>query len=138
RIDLIAGEAGRDALARLGLEPGTVMASEALFDLESTANLTAAEAAKKLGGVFGLGLDGAFHLRDKTTAKFVLGKVEEAIATVQRAFRSLRFDPLAFELTQQSRFAGAVPAQISKELANYQDALLRLQAGALTSSGGVF
>ncbi len=138
RIDLIAGDAGRDALSRLGLEPATIMATELLFDLESSRNLTAQEAAKNLGGVFGLGLDDNFHLRDKATAKFVLGKIESAISTVQRAFRSLRFDPFAFELTQQNRFAGAVPAQLSKELANYQGALLRLQAGSLNSSGGFF
>ncbi|GAB4148146.1 MAG: hypothetical protein Tsb0016_18990 [Sphingomonadales bacterium] len=138
RIDLIAGDAGRDALSRLGLEPATIMATELLFDLESNRNLTAQEAAQNLGGVFGLDLDDNFHLRDKATAKFVLGKIESAISTVQRAFRSLRFDAFAFELTQQNRFAGAVPAQLSKELANYQGALLRLQAGSLNSSGGFF
>lgn len=138
RIDIIAGDQGRDALSRLGLEPATIMSTELLFDLESSRNLTAEEAAKNLGGVFGLDLQDSFHLRDKATAKFVLGKIEAAISTVQRAFRSLRFDPFAFELTQQGRFNGAVPAQLNKELANYQDALLRLQAGSLDSSGGFF
>lgn len=134
RIDLIAGDAGRDALRRLGLEPTQILSQELLFQLDEVNK----KPEETLGGTFALGLDDSFNLRDKQTAKFVLGKIEGAIATVQRAFRSLTFDPVAYALRQQSRFAGEVPAFLTKQLAGYQEALLRLQLASLAPSQGVF
>ncbi|MEM9289372.1 MAG: SBBP repeat-containing protein [Pseudomonadota bacterium] len=129
RIDLIAGPEGRDALVRLGFEPQSILSSERLFNFEDDR-----PPEEQLGGSFALGLDTSFNLRDKTTAKYVLSQLDSAISTVQRAFRSLTFDPIAFELSQQSQFSGPVPTRLSNQLANYQAGLARLQAGSLSST----
>ncbi|MEM7568257.1 MAG: hypothetical protein AAF337_00540 [Pseudomonadota bacterium] len=129
RIDLIAGDQGRDALARLGLEPQSILSSERLFNFEDDR-----PPEEQLGGSFALGLDASFNLRDKTTAKYVLSQLDSAISTVQRAFRSLTFDPIAFELQQQGRFDGPVSTRLTNQLANYQNALLRLQSGSQAST----
>lgn len=132
-IDIIAGPAGADALRRIGLAPTKLLPTEQIFDLDDD---EIGADANELGGVFGLGLDPALHIRDKTTAKFALSQIDSAISTVQRAFRSLSFDPLAAALKEQARFQGEVPAHLTKQLANFQDALFRLQSFSQSSSTG--
>jgi hypothetical protein len=130
RVDIIAGPDGQDALVRLGIEPQSILSSERLFNFEDDR-----PPEEQLGGTFGLGLEGSFNLRDKTTAKYVLTKIETALSTVQRAYRSLTFDPIAFQLQEQGRLrGGSVPTRLASQLANYQSALARLQGGAQSSS----
>lgn len=128
RVDFIAGPDGQDALARLGIEPQSILSSERLFNFEDDR-----PPEEQLGGTFGLGLEGSFNLSDKTTAKYVLTKIESALSTVQRAFRSLTFDPIAFQLEEQGKFQGQVPTYLTNQLANYQSALARLQGGQSSS-----
>lgn len=131
-LSLIAGDGDKDALSRLGLEPAQLLSSELLFEIEDDE----AKPEDTIGGTFALNLEDSFHIRDKQTARYVLGIVGDAVATIQRAFRSLTFDPIAFSLKEQAKFSGAVPAHLSKQLANYQDALFRLQGASLAPSQG--
>jgi len=130
RIDILAGPEGSDALVRLGIEPQSILPSDRLFDLNDTR-----PPEEQLGGTFSLNLDASFNLRDKTTAKYVVTQIDNAISTVQRAFRSLTFDPFAFALQEQSRLqTGTVPTRLNNQIANFQSALLRLQAGSQAST----
>ncbi len=125
KIDIISGPDDKDALARLGIEPTRILSTELLFDLEEEDEGADAD---NLGGSFALDLPLGLHLRDKATAKFVLSQLDTAIATVQRAFRSLTFDPFAAALKREAQFAGDTPPRIAKQLAGFQEALFRLQA----------
>ncbi|MEM6683751.1 MAG: hypothetical protein AAF607_16070 [Pseudomonadota bacterium] len=130
RVDILAGPEGSDALVRLGIEPQSILPSDRLFELNDTR-----PPEEQLGGTFALGLEASFNLRDKTTAKFVATKIDNAISTVQRAFRSLTFDPIAFQLQEQARFqGGTVPTRLTNQLANFQSALARLQTGSQAST----
>lgn len=130
RVDFIAGPEGQDALVRLGIQPQSILSSERLFNFEDDR-----DPEDQLGGTFGLGLEGSFNLRDKTTAKYVLTKIDSALSTIQRSFRSLTFDPIAFALKQQGeRSGGSVSPRLTSQLANYQSALARLQGGSQASS----
>jgi len=131
-LSLIAGDGDQDALARLGLEPAQLLSSELLFEIEEDD----VKPEDTIGGTFSLDLEDSFHIRDKQTARYVLGIVGNAVATIQRAFRSLTFDPIAFSLKEEARFKGEVPAYLSNQLANYQDALFRLQGASLAPSQG--
>ena len=129
-IELIAGKDGRDALASLGIEPTRILPTEELFDLSDEEE---GADPQNLGGVFALGLDQILNIQDKVTAKYVVGLFDTAISTIQRAFRSTEFNPAKALLLEQSKNnAGAVPPRIAAQIANYQDALARLQAGSFS------
>ncbi len=132
-IELIAGADGRDALRSIGIEPVRLLPTDELFNL--TKDEDEGTNLENLGGVFALGLDQALNLSDKVTAKFVVGIIDDAISTIQRAFRSTEFDPLKALIKEQAKNnVGDAPPRILAQIANYQDALARLQAGSFAGS----
>lgn len=126
-VALIAGRDGRDLLAKLGLSERTLIGVDKLFDLDEEGSSARTNTQEAVGGIFALDIDRPFTLETRTGAKFALKAVDDAIAQVQRAFRSLTpkapEDPLAG--------IGEAPAYLRTRLANYSDALQRLQAGGL-------
>lgn len=135
-IDLIPGSDGRDLLSRIGLEPGKLLPKNEVFDLGDDDDIPPEE---DLGGVFGLGLGGALNLQDKATARYVLGLLDNAISTTQRAFRSTRFDPIKQQLLNQSRLDSGTPsARTLSQIANFQTGLARLQSGATSPTLSLF
>lgn len=135
-IDLLPGNGDQDLLSRIGLTAGKLLPKNEVFDLSTDDDEIPPE--EDLGGVFGLKLDGALNLKDKATAKFVLGRLDDAIATVQRAFRSTRFDPIRAQLLQGNRFEGTVSPRVQAQLANFQTGLARLQSGASNPAVSLF
>jgi hypothetical protein len=131
-VELFAGTGDRDALSRLGIEPTKLLASELLFELDAG---KVGFDPEDLGGVYGLSLSSAFHIEDKITAQYVLTQLVNATATIQRAFRSLSFDPIKAQLLNEARFKGSVPPHLQAQLANFQAGLDRLQAGS--AGGGI-
>ena len=99
---LQAGEAGRDALAALGLTPGYIGPSSS--DLKT----------------FGLDLPKTLSLRDADAVKRSNEKLRAAMVTLQSAYRSLAPKSATPAIT------GEVPAYLKTQLANYQAALARL------------
>lgn len=132
-IELVSGTGERDALSRLGMESGKLLSSELLFNVDRTpGELTEGD----LGGTFALGLLDGFHLQNKTTAKFVLTRLEDGIETLKRAFRSLSFSQ--FDLQEKDNFvSGPAPAHIADRIANFQLALNRLQSSNQSGTGGL-
>ncbi|GHF14194.1 regulatory protein FlaEY [Kordiimonas sediminis] len=136
-VDLLAGEDGFDILKKIGITPGKLLPKEEVFGISDEEEEYSEET---LGGVFGLKLEGALNLQDKTTAKYVLGLLDDAIGTIQRAYRSTIFDPVKASLLNQKPGLNSAPSPyMAARIANYTDALNRLtgysQAG---SSGGFF
>ncbi|HYC96644.1 transcriptional regulator [Brevundimonas sp.] len=101
---LTPGEAGRDALAGLGLSSGYIGAS-AGDDVRKT---------------FGLDLPGNLRLGDAAAAKTAGERIQAAMKAVRDAYRALN------PATSASSANGPVPAYLTNQLANYQAALARL------------
>ena len=102
---LSPGEAGRDALAGLGLSSGYIGASTG-DDVRKT---------------FGLDLAANLRLGDAASAKTAGERIQAAMKAVRDAYRSL--DPAA---NAPAGANGPVPAYLTNQLANYQAALARL------------
>ncbi|MFQ5348186.1 MAG: hypothetical protein ACE5ED_10140, partial [Rhodothalassiaceae bacterium] len=133
QIDLIAGPAGKDLLAKIGLTPQRLVGLDALLELDTGTSSTSSKSKEpKIGGNFALRLDQPLSLANKTAAQFTLTQIQDAIETTKRAFRSLTPEQLP-----DPAQSGPVPPQLSKELANYSDALLRLQFASFGTGGGL-
>lgn len=132
-VDLIAGAEGEDLLGHLGLEPGRLLPRDEIFDLNDDDDRPF-DPETDLGGVFGLGLEGALHIRDRATANYVLNLLDGAIGTTQRAFRSLEFNQFRDLLNRPGASGGTVSQATQNQLANLQSGLARLQAGSPTGS----
>ncbi|WP_262692254.1 SBBP repeat-containing protein [Kordiimonas aestuarii] len=136
-IEFFKGKGGRDLLERIGLEPGRILPKNQVFDISSDDDEDIAP-EDDVGGVFALGLDGAIHLGDKQTAKYVLGLLDGAVSTIQRAYRSLDYNPLIEQLKNGGANKGTVSPYQQAQLANLQTGLARLQSGASSSSVSLF
>lgn len=99
---LIPGEAGRDALAGLGLTPGFIGKSA---DQKKT---------------FGLSLSATLNLANAEAIAMAKDQVQLAIKTMRDAYRAL--SPEA----AKPRVTGKAPAYLQAQIANYQAALARL------------
>lgn len=119
-IELIAGADGRDALAKLGMEPARLSATE----------VADAKAPKvRPGGNFGLNLTGALNLNSAKDAAVALSKVKSAISMTQTAYRSLYWDSTKEAIVNGTVTSGGSAYQ-QAQLAQYQAALDRLSGGA--------
>lgn len=137
-IDLLPGTGDRDLLQRIGLEPGKLLPKDEVYGLNKDEDSDPSD-PDNLGGAFGLGLGGALHIEDKATAKYVLGLLDKAINNVQRAFRSLEYDPLKEMLKNGNKTAeGTVPPYLQNQLANFQTGLARLQTGSSSPAVSLF
>ncbi|MEX0298842.1 MAG: hypothetical protein AB3N28_07215 [Kordiimonas sp.] len=135
-VDLIPGSGSQDLLTRIGLKAGRLLPRDEVLGLNKD-DKTTSNSDEGLGGVFGLKLEGALHIKDKTTAKYVLGLIDSAMSTVQRAHRSLEFNPFRDLLNNNSN-QGTVPPHLQAQLANFQTGLARLQAGSPSSGVSLF
>lgn len=99
---LWAGEAGRDALAGLGLTPGYIGPKS--DDLKT----------------FGLDLPKSLNLRDAAAVKNAHDKLGTALVTLRAAYRALLPE------SDKPKVTGEAPAYLQAQLANYQAALARL------------
>lgn len=99
---LRAGEAGRDALAGLGLTPGYIGPKS--DDLKT----------------FGLDLPKSLNLRDAAAVKNAHDKLGTALVTLRAAYRALLPE------SDKPKVTGEAPAYLQAQLANYQAALARL------------
>ena len=99
---LRAGEAGRDALAGLGLMPGYIG--------PSTSELK----------TFGLDLPKTLSLKDAEAAKAATSTLQLAIKALRDAYKALDPD------SSKPKVTGSAPPYLKAQLANYQAALARL------------
>ncbi|WCL54436.1 SBBP repeat-containing protein [Gimibacter soli] len=140
-IDLIAGKGDQDLLERIGLTPGKLLPKNEALGIDQDEVEPDPANPFNLGGAYALKLDGALNIGDKKAAKYVLGLMDSAISTVQRAFRSLEYDPIKAQLLEDSKKnanIGQAPAYLTAKIANYQDALNRLQSSTIASPTSFF
>ncbi|PSJ37070.1 NHL repeat-containing protein [Allosphingosinicella deserti] len=115
-ISLLAGGTGKDALEKLGIEPGR-------FDVPA---IDPKAQKVKPGGAFGLMLDDSLSIATANDAKFALSAIKSASSMTQTAFRSLYWDQMKANLVDGTKAVGAASAYQKAQLANYQSALNRL------------
>lgn len=139
-VELTAGDQGKDALSRLGLNPTKLLSVDALFGLDkSNDGSKEDENPLKPGGSFSIGLSESWSLSDRKSAEYVANQVKNSVESIKRAYRSLFFDPVKAQLAQSQRTAGQVPTYLTDQLGNYQAALARLGGGTSSgNSGGGF
>ncbi|MEW9854516.1 hypothetical protein [Novosphingobium sp. M1R2S20] len=117
-IELIAGASGKDALAKLGIEPVRISAAAPVPD----------DAPRvRPGGNYGLGLTHALGLTTVENAAAALDRITSAISMTQTAYRSLYWDAGKEAIVNNSgRKGGKVSAYQAAQAARYQAALDRL------------
>ncbi|UYY78810.1 hypothetical protein OIM94_07465 [Sphingomonas sp. R1] len=121
-LQLLSGQDGSDALAKLGIEPQRI----------STAATVSSSAPKvRPGGNYGMDLSQALSLSSLDSAKVALGKIKDAISMTQTAYRSLYWDDSKAKLvdgTKTNTKTGKSSTAVEQaQLKNYQAALSRLQ-----------
>ena len=141
-INLIGGTGDRDLLARIGIKPGKLLPEDDALGINQDDKEPDPDNPLNLGGAFGLKIDAALNIADKKAAKYVLGVLDTAISTIQRAFRSLEFDPIKAQLLANAKkgsaASGPPPPRIAAQIANYQEALRRLESSTQVGSTGFF
>lgn len=128
-LELIPGGTDTDALAKLGIEPQRIA---------TQATLSSSAPKVRPGGNFALDLSDALSLSTLDNAKIAMKKVEEAISMTQTAYRSLYWDDskaMTVDGVKNTVTGTQSTARESAQLANYQAALNRLNAGAPSSFG---
>ncbi len=107
-LRLLAGPAGSDALAALGLTPTL---------LTTVTSTTKAPTAAP----YALGLSGTYSLSDPASAKAAFNALAVAVTAVQKAYTDLSAPP-----PTPGKTGGTVPAYLTAQIAEYQNALARL------------
>jgi hypothetical protein len=125
-IDLVAGAAGKDALAKLGIEPARLASP---VPRETNAPRV------QPGGAFGLGLTGALGIGTAADAAIALKSVKDGMSMTQTAYRSLYWDSTKAALVNGRAASGGGTPYQQAQLARYQDALVRISAITGFSSG---
>ena len=119
-VELIAGPEGKDALKGLGLPEGV---------LRNTTIAKGGKLAPADGGypIYGLKLNGKINLDDAKEIGHAAAELAAAITVVRSAYRDLKAaaTPASVKAAQAAP-AGAVPAYMQKQIANYQQALSKL------------
>lgn len=126
-IELIAGPAGKNALAKLGIDPMRI-ATPAPVDDDAP--------RVRPGGNYGLGLTLAFSLSKLEDAAHALDKITSAISMTQTAYRSLYWDSGKESLVNGGNAGGHVSPYLQGQAARYQDALNRLSGVTSNSTMG--
>jgi hypothetical protein len=124
-IDIIPGDAGHDALKGLGLDATQIQSEDTLVSNSSSSSSSSSDNPSDY--VFGLGFTSQISLLSKDSAKAALKSIDAAIGVIQSAYRKLNPDP-ALDALKKKGTSGTVPAEVQKQLANYQAALTRLTA----------
>lgn len=136
-ITLEPGKSGQDVLAKLGIDPIKLLPSKILFNL-STSTDKSKQAEQRPGGTFALSLDTGLTIATKQDASYVKTQLDTAVATVQRAYRSLYFNETAARAAlSKGTSSGTVPAYITAQNAGYAAALARLQSQSTDSNSGL-
>jgi hypothetical protein len=122
-VALINGPTGTDALSELGLSPGVVA------DTASKKGVTVMQGSNT--PIYGLGLPSSLDLTSAADIKKAQVQLAGAISVVEQAYQNLANSktPANVLALQAAQTSGKVPAYLSSQISNYQQALSRLTAG---------
>lgn len=133
KIELFAGDQGRDALSGLGLPEGSIIGKGSLLDKD--------ESTSDAPEIFAMELPTSMSISSKDAATKALEALTKAQSVIQRAYRDLTTDPALKALLdgpQAGKRGGAVPSYLTAQVQNYQAGLDRLLGGGGGSTLGLF
>ncbi len=121
KMEFVAGPAGRDALAGLGLAAGVVTSdANKTMDAASTGYLTSQKG-------LGLSFDANLNLNSDSNIKDAMTSLQAVMKNVQKAYNYLKYgDPQPSTGTKTGNTSGTAPAYLTSQIANYQAGLNRL------------
>ncbi len=132
KMEFVAGPAGRDALAGLGLAPGVVSS-----DANKAMDAKAVDYLKSQKGM-GLDFDTSLNLNSDSAISDAIDKLKKTIKDVQKVYTYLKYgDPQASDSKTKGNGSGTAPAYLTSQISNYQAALQRLTAGQPTSTASL-
>ena len=114
-VQLIAGPAGQDALAPLGLTTGEINLDDSSVD-------SSGKATGKSNSILGLNLTPTINISTPAAIKAASTALALSIAKVENLYQDL----VKPATTTTSNSSGTVPAYLTAQIANYQLALSRL------------
>lgn len=125
KMEFVAGPAGRDALAGLGLEAGIVSAdAKKVMDAKASNYL---ESQKQMG----LNFDASMNLSSEASIKEAIESLKATIKNVQKVYSYLKYgDPQEDDAKKKGKTSGVAPAYLTDQIANLQAGLQRLGVSA--------
>ena len=133
KIELFAGDDGRDALSGLGLPEGSIIGKGSLLDKD--------DSTSDAPEIFAMELPTSLSISNKDAAAKALEALTKAQSVIQRAYRDLTTDPALKALLdgpQAGKRGGTVPSYLTAQVQNYQAGLDRLLGGGGGSTLGLF
>jgi hypothetical protein len=121
-IEFLRGPSGKDALESLGLNDGVVRDKSAYVPTDKASDPT------KVVKDFGLGFKSDLNLNDKDALRSVQGELDASLSKIKSVYTWLRFGDTTVS-SEKKKSSEPVPAYLTKQLSNYQDALNRLTGG---------
>lgn len=125
QMEFMAGPAGQDALAGLGLSAGMVSNAANQTMNSSSSNYTTSQK------LMGLNFDSSLNLNSSANIASAISSLQTTIKNVQKVYTYLRYgDPQASSSSTAGKTGGTVPQYLTNQIANYQAALARLTGSA--------
>ena len=125
KVEFVAGAAGKDALAGLGLDAGLVSSDASKAVDASTSNYL------KTQKPMGLSFDPALNLNSDANIKSAMDALQATMKNVQKVYNYLKYgDPQDTGPHKKSSASTTPPKYLTDQIANYQAALSRLTGGA--------
>ncbi|MBL6939856.1 MAG: hypothetical protein ISS15_11665 [Alphaproteobacteria bacterium] len=132
-LSLLAGPAGFNALARLGLPAGTLTAP-AVAGQTTLSTSTGNSITNQALPAYGLGLTGSFDLSTKTGADLARSQLLGVLSSIQTAYQKTN-SPTQPAATVGNT-SGTVSPYLQQQSASYSLALNMLSASSTTTGGG--
>lgn len=126
---LVPGPADSDALARLGIAPGTLSAA----GTSSTSSASSGSSSSGTKQAFGLGFSGTMNISTSSGAGAARAQLLNVLSNIRTAYRTSNSPPSSAGTTP-SRSSGPAPAYLTNQVANYTLALNMLTGGASSST----
>lgn len=120
KVEFVAGPAGRDALAGLGIEAG-IVSSDAKKPMDASAS-GYLESQKAMG----LNYDPALNLSSDASIKKAIESLKETIKNVQKVYNYLKYGDPQENDAKSKKASGPAPAYLTDQIKNYQAGLQRL------------
>lgn len=117
-IEFAIGKNGRDALELLGIPEGVVRKTRVVDGKILPAGGRAA--------LYGLGLPTNLNLDNEVERKHAIAEIGQAMGIIRKAYIDLKAAASPPPPPSAAAISGRVPAYLTKQISNYQDALRRL------------
>lgn len=117
-IEFAIGKNGKDALELLGIPEGVVRKTRVVDGKTLPADGRAA--------LYGLGLPSNLNLNDEVERKHAIAEIGQAMGIIRKAYIDLKAAASPPPPPTAAAISGKVPAYLTKQIGNYQDALRRL------------